>query len=359
MDRDLKRAQMLISLVHDGRLTDEEYRFLEKAISRYPELKLDIYRYERLHDLVGMVRGAPAPPGIEERVLESIKSEGSIKRMTRVVFFPGRRFPVEAGAIAAAAIIFLAVLISFPSVVGTDRETAVLPHDEPLSPTASVALGTTPPGGPENKTLPAEDVALIAGAADDRETGRFSAGRTDEKPLPAAPDLDDKYFSSGLSSSGSMTASGVTAEKISTVLSPARDALLSTTKKEEPTAMGSTTYIYSPSEEVVLPTILLIYRDDPEKTKKEIMDKAVSLGGTVTTEKTEGMKGKEKDDEGRHVEFFGEDAQAVAVSLPPEKINELLDYLAARYPETEKEIQDLKTRESNLFLRIDVVPTIQ
>ncbi len=357
MDRDLKRAKMLISLVHDGRLTDEEYRFLEKAISRHPELKLDVYRHERLSDLVGMVRGAQAPPGIEKRVLQSIKSEGLLKRTARIVFFPGRRFPVEAGAIAASVILLFAVLISFPSVVGTDRETAVAPHDEPGRPTASVALGAAP-AAPEKGSLPSEDVALIAGAVEDKETERLSPGAAREKSLPA-PDLDDTFFFSAPSPSGVMTAAGVTAEKVSKVLSPTRDALLSSTKKEEPATMGSTTYIYCPTDEAPLPTILLVYRNDPAKAKKEIMDKAVSLGGTVTAGRMEKIEEKGKEDATPNTESLTDEARAGAVSVPPEKMNELLDYLATRYPETEKEIKDLKDRKAAPFLRIDVLPTIQ
>jgi hypothetical protein len=357
MDRDLKRAKMLISLVHDGQLTDEEYRFLEKAIARYPELKLDTYRYERLHDLVGMVPGAPAPADIERRVLESIKAGGSGERTGRVIFLPIRRFPVQAGAIAAAVIICLAVLISYPSIVGTGRTTTPLALKQPVSPTASVSLGKTPPPAEsDSETHPAEDVALLGGSAGEKEKNRLAPGKTDEGS-PAPLDLDKKSF--GLSPSGVMTATGVTAEKVSKVFSPTRDALLSTTRKEESKPMGSTTYIYSPAGEAPLPIILLIHRSDPARVQKEIMDMAVSLGGTVSVGEPKDTKGKEEEKTVSEEAFIAEDATAGAVSLPPEKIDELLDYLAARYPETQKEIQDLKERKTTPFLRIDVIPTVQ
>jgi hypothetical protein len=364
MDRDLKRAKMLISLVHDGQLTDEESRFLEKAVLRYPELKLEIYRHERLHDIMGMVPNASAPADIEDRVFHAIRSEGPAKRMARIIFFPVRRFPVEAtGAIAASVIIFFVALISFPSSVGTDRESAVLPHDAVGTSTASVVMGEESPAVTGKTHAPAEDVALIPRAPEDKLDDRFGLGTTDEK-LPAAPEIDKKTFSSELSPAGVVTAAGVSAEKVSKIFVPTHDAPYSSAKSEAPVkpnesigSIVSTTYISSPSEEPGLPATLLIRTNDPANTQKDIMDKAVALGGTVTIRETEESKGKDTVTTGPEMGYRGEDPEGNMVSLPPEKIDELLDYLAARYPETDKEIKNLKAKKTTLFLRIDVTPT--
>ncbi|MBN2225608.1 MAG: hypothetical protein JW765_13125 [Deltaproteobacteria bacterium] len=360
MDRDLKRARTLISLVHDGQLTDEEYRFLEKAVLRYPELKLEIYRHERLHDLVDMIASVPAPPDIEDRVLKAIKSEGPVKRAAHVIFFPGRRFGIEAvGAIAASIIVFFVALISFPSLVGMDPKTAVLPYDTFGISTASVVMDEAPPAATEETRSPAEDVALVPRTTEDKKSDHLLYAGAEEK-LVAAPEIDKGTFSSEIPSFGVLTASGVTAERVSKTFTPPRDMPLSTAKKEMP--MESTTYIYSPTDELLLPTILLIYNSDPIKTKKDIMDKAVSLGGTVLSKEMEGSEvagDKDKNVPGSYVKYSEKGAQDDAISLPPEKMDELLDYLVARYPETDKVIEDLKNRKTTPFLRIDVVPTIQ
>jgi hypothetical protein len=360
MDRDLKRARTLISLVHDGQLTDEEYRFLEKAVLRYPELKLEIYRHERLHDLVGMIASVPAPPGIEDRVLKAIKSEGPVKRAARVIFFPGRRFGIEAvGAIAASIIVFFIALISFPSLVGMDPKTAVLSYDTFGTSTASVVMDEAPPAVTEETRSPAEDVALVPRTTEDKKSEYLLYAGAEEK-LVSAPEIDTRTFSSEIPSFGVLTASGIAAERVSKTFTPPRDAPLSTAKKEVP--MESTTYIYSPTDELLLPTIVLIYNNDPIKTKRDIMDKAVSLGGTVLSkemEDSEVAEGKNKNEPEPDVKGRDEEAQGDAVSLPPEKMDELLDYLVARYPQTDKVIKDLKTRKTTPFLRIDVVPTIQ
>jgi hypothetical protein len=378
MDRDLKRARTLISLVHDGQLTDEEYRFLEKAVLRYPELKLEIYRHERLHDLLGMIPSVSAPAGIEDGVLSAIRSEGPVRRASRVIFFPGRRFPVEAvGAIAASIIVLFVVLITLPSVLNKDAKTAS--PGMVGAPTASVALdeasppiaGETMPSSAEDVALagpaagdvaptdtPAEDVALADTAVEDKHNDHPLTEGGREKALFAA-DIEKRTFSSELPPAGVLTAAGLNTEKVSKPYVPARVPPYSAAKKEEPRPMGSTTYVYCPSDESPPPTVLLIYNNDPSKTKKDIMDKAVSLGGTVATTETKG--GKDKDDNSGDLKIRTEESEAAgdAVSLPPDKMGELLDYLAARYPETNEVIEDLRTRKTMLFLRIDVVPTIQ
>ncbi len=355
MDRNLKRAKQLISLVHDGQLTDKENRFLEKAVLRYPELKLEIYRHERLHDLVGSIPHPSAPPGIEDRVLHAIRSEGPVKRTARIIFFPGRGLSVEAvGAIAASVIIFIVALISFPSPVGVDREIAVLPHDTPGTSTASVAVGEAPPAAAKKTHPGAEDVALIPRTAEDKLDDRMVSGTTNEKLL-AAPESDKKTFSSELPSSGVITAAGVTAEKVSKIFVPTRETPFSKAKKEVP--IGSMTFVSSAPEELGPPTVLLIHNSDPTKTRKDIIDKAVSLGGTVTIRETEDSKGKDLDTPGPGVGFGGEEPEGDIVSLPTEKMDELLDYLAARYPETDNEIEDIKALKTSPLLRIDVVPT--
>ncbi len=357
MDRDLKRARMLISLVHDGQLTDEEYRFLERAVLRYPELQLEIYRHERLHDLMGTIASVSAPPGIENGVMEAIRSEGVLKRAARIIFFPGRKFSVEAaGAIAASIIVVFIALISFPSLVGTDKEAAVLNHDTLGALTASVAMGESPPTVADKTRPPAEDVAVIPRASDNGPDDRLEPGGIDEERL-SAPETEKKTFSSELPSTGMLTAAGVTAEKVSKTFIPARTAPLSTAKKEVP--MGSTAYIYSPSDDELPPIILLIYNNDPTKTKNDIMDKAVSLGGTMTSEATEDAMGEDTDVSGTDMKYKEEAAKSGAVSLPAEKMDELLDYLAARYPETDEVVKGLKKSKTTLFIRIDVVPTIQ
>ncbi len=350
MDRDLKRAKMLISLVHDGELTDEEHRFLERAVLRYPELKLEIYQYERLHDLLGMAPAATAPADVERRVLEAIRPQQLTATPGRVIPFARWRFPVEvAGAVATAVILVFVVLISYPRLMGTGSKMAVLPHDAAGTSTASTVM-------PDSTPAAAEDVALVPHTGEDKSSDPLLMGEMDDTIHPA-PGVDKKTFSSEISPFGTVTSAGVTAEKVSKIIVPTRDALLSAAKKEAP--MISTTFISSPSEELVLPTILLIYHNDPMKAQKDIMDKAVSLGGTVTRMEMEYFKGKDEGKTDVDAETTEEEDQGEMISLPPEKVGELLDYLVSRYPGIDKEVGDIRANKASLFIRIDVVPTIQ
>jgi hypothetical protein len=357
MDRDLKRAKMLISLVHDGELTDEERGFLERAVLRYPELKLEIYRHEHLHDLVGMVPGAAAPPGIEDRVLKAIRPQQPLDRPGRIIPFARWRFPAEvAGAMAAAVVIVFIVLISYPRLMGTNHKTAVLPHNASKTSTASAALGESSADETFGTRPSSEDVALVPKTVEDKSNDRLLFGELDDTVSPA-PETDKNTFSSEISPSGVLTATGVTAEKVSKILVPPRDVPLSAAKKEVP--MISTTFIASPSREALPPTILLIYHSDPAKAQKDIMDKAVSLGGTLTKTEMEGIKGKDEGKTCSDGEATEQQDQGEIISLPPEKIDELLDYLVSRYPEIGKEVSDIKADKTTPFIRIDVVPAIQ
>lgn len=353
MDRDLKRAKLLISLAQDGRLTDEEQRFLEQAVLRYPELELDSRRYERLHDLLGMVPAASAPADIERRVLESIRPEETPAVAGRIVRFPGWRgwrLPVEiAGAMAAAVIIVFVVLLSYPRLTGTADKMAAVTPDMSETSTASVPVGDGPPSV-------AEDVALVPKSGENTPSDGFRMGAVDDTVSPY-PEVDKKTFSSEITPSGVITSAGVTAEKVSRIIIPPRETPLSAAKKEVP--MISTTFISSPSERPALPTILLIYHHDPKKAQEDIMEKAVSLGGTVTRMETEcyGEERETKSDSDR--EAIMEEDGGDMINLPPEKIGELLDYLASRYSGIDKEVADIKADEATLFIRIDVVPTIQ
>jgi hypothetical protein len=350
MDKDLKRAKMLIPLVSDGGLTGEERRFLERAVLRYPDLKLEINRHERLHDLLGMVPAVTAPADVERRVLEAIQPQQSPAATGRVIPFSRWRFPVEvAGAVAAAVILVFVVLISYPRLMGTGDKMAALPHDAPGTSTASTIM-------PDVTPAPTEDVALVPHTGEDRSGDRLLTGAMDDAIHPATG-VDKKTFSSEISPFGAVTSAGVTAEKVSKIIIPTHDAPLSTSKREAP--MISTTFISSPSEELLIPTILLIYHNDPMKAQKDIMEKAVSLGGTVTRMETEYYKGKDENKTDSDVERIEEENQGEMISLPPEKVDELLDYLVSRYPGIDKEITDIKTNKATLFIRIDVVPTIQ
>jgi len=352
---------MLISLVHDGQLTDEEHRFLEQAVLRYPELKLEIYRHERLHDLMGMVPNAAAPRDIEDRVFEAIRSERPETGPGRIIPFPRRRFSVEiAGAIAATVVIVLVGIISYPRLMGTDHKTAALPHDTAGTSTAAVTMAGAPEESVENAPRSAEDVALAPKDNNKFVVDRYREGEIGDKAAPI-PDVGGGMFSPEISPSAILTATGVTAEKVSKIIVPAHEAPLSAAKREAPmiSTTISTTYISSTpgSEESLPPTILLIYNDDPSKAQKDIMDTAVSLGGTVTRNDMDKLKGS--DEKKTDLNTEAEEDQGETISLPPEKVGDLLDYLAARYPENKKEIRDIKGRKATLFLRIDVVPTIK
>jgi hypothetical protein len=355
MDRDLKRAKMLISLVYDGRLSEEENRFLERAIGRYPELKLEVYRHERLHDLVGIVPAAAAPPDIEARVLEAIRSDQPLTG--RIIPFPRWRFPVQvAGAVAAAVVVVLAALISYPFLTGTNDKVTVLLHDTFGTSTASVAMGEAPADVSGNARPPAEDVALVPAAGENKPDDRLPSAAMDDTTA-SSPAIGRNTFSSEVSPAGVMTSAGITAEKVSKILVPPREAPVSIAKKEVP--MSTTTFISSPSDTSLPPTVLLIYHNDPTKAQKDIIDKAVSLGGTVTKMETDEFTGKDKAKTEADAEGTEEQDRGEMISLPPEKFGELLDYLASRYAGIDKNVSDIKANEITRVIRIDVVPTIQ
>ncbi len=372
MDRDLKRARALISLVHDGQLTDEEYRFLEKALLRYPELKLEVYRHERLRDLLGMIPSVSAPEGIEDRVFSAIRSEGPVKRAARVIFFPGRRFPAQAvGAIAASIIVLFVVLISFPSVLNMGTKTAApgtigaptssVALDEALptsgevipSPAEDVALSAPTVGDAAPAETAAEDVALADTAAEDKHNIRPLPEEGHEKALFAA-DMERRTFSSEIPPAGVLTAAGLSTEKLSKPYVPTRMPPYSAAKKEGPAEF--TAYIYSPPDESAPPAVLLVYAADPAAAKKDIMDMAVSLGGISPSKEDDETKGKDNDIGDMKVRVEESEITGDTVSLPPEKMNALLDYLAVRYPETNDMIEGLRSRGTAFSLKIDVLP---
>lgn len=342
---------MLISLVHDGQLTDAERQFLEQAVARYPELKLEIHRHERLHGLLAMIPDAAAPPGIEDRVLEAIRPNRAADLPGRVIPVPRWRLPVQvAGAIAAAVVVVFVALLSYPLLTGTGHKTAALAPAVIGTSTASVTMSEAPPA--------AEDVAIVPPPGENEFRDSLMAGGGLEDTAPPSPERGMKSLSPELSPSAVMTATGVTAEKVSRVIVPARSAPISTVKKEAP--MSSTTYIVAspPGGELYLPTILLVYHDDPAQAQKDIMDKAVSLGATMTRPEPEA---KDTNDRkiGTDMELPGEEAQSNLITLPPEKIDEMLDYLVSRHPEILKEVGDLRARKTSLYIRVDVVPTVQ
>jgi hypothetical protein len=227
-------------------------------------------------------------------------------------------------------------------------------------------MGEAPSIVYEKAGTPAEDVAVVPGSAGDKLEDRFVLKGSEEKP-PAAPEFDKKTFSSDLTPSGMLTATGVSAERVSKIFAPPREAPLSSSKKEAPIEskepmespggpIVSTTYVASDSNELGLPATLLIRAADPSKTQKDIMDKAMSLGGAVASRGTEESKEKNIDTPDTDAETVGDESGGAIISLPPEKMGELLDYLAARYPEADKDITDLKARKTTLPLRIDVGP---
>ncbi len=356
MNKDLKRAKSLIGLIHDGSLTDEEYRFIQEAASRYPELKLDIYRHERLHDLLGMVEHAPAPSSLEEKVMSAIRSHGIVQRFMHRLLFPGRRIPIEAlGAAAAVVLISVVALTYMPSLTTSHKGTGILSGFKAKKPPASPLTVTGPPApglaAPREKKS-VEDIALAP--VDNREKsekylrpergekGRFLASEVEEKSLPMEP-----------SPSTGMTAAGmVVTESASKVITPTKSALLMATKSEKPAP--STIFIYSTTEAGTLPATLTVYEADPRIAHKEIIEKMLALGGTITTEEVVGGhdKGETDSSEGSAKDETG----AQMIRIPPEKINEFLDWLGSRYPDHEKEVDSLRSTTNSIVLRIDIAP---
>jgi hypothetical protein len=150
-----------------------------------------------------------------------------------------------------------------------------------------------------------------------------------------------------------MTAAGtVVTESVSKVITPRKSALLMTTKGEEPAP--STIFIYSTTETGPTPGALTVYEADPRIAHNEIVKTALALGGTIMTEKTVGELDKDKpnSNEGRTSDETG----ARTIRIPPEKIDEFLDWLASRYPDHEKEVDSLRSRTKTIMLRIDIAP---
>jgi hypothetical protein len=369
MDKDLKRAQSLVPLAYDGRLTDEEYRFIEEAARRYPELRLDLYRYERLGDLYGAVEDVRAPASIEENVISTLQHEGAFKRAIHGIFAPVRRLPIEAvGAAAAALVIFLAVMAYVPSLTHKGKPpTALFDLEKAGPPTLSARVPALPSAGPigDENVMTGEDVALIAGGTAEKKENAIRSGETvgekKEKTIPSEETLgvsnpaDTRLYCVVPTPAGSMTACVVVTEKASKALLSRRSALPTAPKKEE--TPRSSILISTSTERDTAPGVLSIRDPDPAGARKEIVEKALTLGGTIRSDemfwRDEKAKGA-KDDSSTT-----DDVGPEAIDLPPEKIDELFDYVTSRFPEAAGEVERLRSEGDETLLLIDIVPSTE
>ena len=185
-------ARNRLSAYLDGVLSDAESAEVSAAIEADPDLRKEFEALQQATELLRREGPAEAPIGFHARVMESVRDEaapgGGVVRLRR--FFT--RVPVEALALAAAALVVISVVGGRPTgedPVGTDAPIQVasdlaLPSSA-SSPPSDERLATVPESNkePDPKAVPTPEAKPV-------ETRQASA-RPDRKksalPVPKEP----------------------------------------------------------------------------------------------------------------------------------------------------------------------------
>jgi hypothetical protein len=362
MNTKIERAKKLIALLKDGELTEEERAAVEEGIKLNPELEGELKGYDRLEEILAGARSVEltASPLLEERIAESLKSDGEEKKRLRTLkefLFASRKYTFEVVGAAAVGVLLLFALFRFmPGFTATKN----------IAANGELKIGKT------FHTAPAEtDDSSIKGFASSPES--TTTEETDEDkalgPFPIHEEPEDVTLP--------LAKDRVIAEAPGTAVTPdmekrdslddrvaVRSAVKGRKSEDMPGGVKGRgtggegkvkmrTLIFTATDESGHPINLIIYTDNPDRVRYDIENKAMELSAEYRDEKDEEGSYVLKEKKEKNITLYEIKRSSRNVHIPRERVRELLTYIESQYPPTKSQIKELDIDEKKSLLNIE------